>query len=221
VSDPGDTLLRSVSEGRGKAGDLTAKEYIEAVAAELSRARKGGLVLSPADTALALSWHAARVPVSEVRAELRRLTRPPPRARGTVAPPVSLQAIARVFEARLKRAPRRAAHEPRALGHELRVAARDPRLAARAAWQALAEAADELLARDGGEGYWTAAVRALKDALRELPRSSALQAGAALRERIAPRPRNMSRRRYQRSLQLMLLSAASERIGLPPRAFLL
>jgi hypothetical protein len=61
----------------------------------------------------------------------------------------------------------------------------------------------------------------LKIALRELPRSSALQAGAALRARLAPRPRNMPRRRYQRSLQLMLLAASSERLGLPPRAFLL
>jgi hypothetical protein len=31
----------------------------------------------------------------------------------------------------------------------------------------------------------------------------------------------MPRRRYQRSLQLMLLSASSERLGLPPAAFLL
>jgi hypothetical protein len=64
-------------------------------------------------------------------------------------------------------------------------------------------------------------VRALKSALRELPRSDVLQAGAALRARIAPRPRGMARRTYQRSLQLMLLSASSERLGLPPRAFLL
>jgi hypothetical protein len=64
-------------------------------------------------------------------------------------------------------------------------------------------------------------VHALKTALRELPRSAGLQAGAALRARLAPRPRSMPRRRYQRSLQLMLLSASSERLGLPPRAFLL
>jgi hypothetical protein len=31
----------------------------------------------------------------------------------------------------------------------------------------------------------------------------------------------MARRTYQRSLQLMLLSASSERLGLPPRQFLL
>jgi len=71
------------------------------------------------------------------------------------------------------------------------------------------------------DAYWTAAVRALKATLRELPRSAALKAGAALRARIAPRPAGMARRRYQRSLQLMLLSASSERLGLPPRAFLL
>ena len=62
---------------------------------------------------------------------------------------------------------------------------------------------------------------ALKAALRELPRAAALQAGSALRSRIAPRPPAMTRRRYQRSLQLMLLSASSERLGVPPRAFLL
>ncbi len=78
-----------------------------------------------------------------------------------------------------------------------------------------------MLSEGSGEGYWTAAVRTLKVALRELPRASALQAGAALRQRLAPRPRGMPRSRYRRSLQLMLLSASSERLGLPPRAFLL
>ena len=47
------------------------------------------------------------------------------------------------------------------------------------------------------------------------------QAGAALRARIAPRPPAMPRRKYQRSLQLMLLAASSERLGIPPRQFLL
>jgi len=104
---------------------------------------------------------------------------------------------------------------------QLRAAAQAPGLSARAAWESLADAAEQLLAQDGGNGYWTAAVRTLKAALRELPRSKGLQAGAALRSRIAPRPRGMDRRRYQRSLQLMLLSASSERLGLPPPAFLL
>jgi len=42
-----------------------------------------------------------------------------------------------------------------------------------------------------------------------------------LRERMAPRPAAMPRARYRKSLQLQLLSAASERLGVPPRAFLL
>jgi hypothetical protein len=201
---------------------VNAREYIEAVAHELSRAGKGGLVLSPADTSLALSWHASRVPLAQVRAELRRLMRAPVKSRNAMAAKVSLQAIAPVFEARLRKLqPKPSPAKPLALGDELKQAAKDPKLAARSAWQALAQSADELLSRNGGEGYWTAAVRALQLSLKELPRSSALQAGAALRAKIAPRPRSMPRRRYQRSLQLMLLSAASERLGLPPRAFLL
>jgi hypothetical protein len=201
---------------------LTARTYIEALAAELSRARGKGLLLSPADTQLALSWHAAQVPLSQVVAELRRHSRKPPRARGATAQPLSLQLVAAKFEARVRRmqtTPKEAA--PRTLSDELRAAARDPELAARGAWEALAEAADDLLAHDGGEGYWTALVRALKAALREVPRASALQAGATLRARIAPRPKGMPRRRYQRSLQLMLVTASSERLGLPPAAFLL
>jgi hypothetical protein len=201
---------------------VDAKEYIEQVAQELSRAGKGGLVLSPADTSLALSWYASRVPIAQVRAELRRLMRKPVKSRNSIAAKVSLQAIAPVFESRLRKLqPKPAQKKEPGLGEELVQAAKDPKLAARSAWQALARSADDLLARDGGEGYWTAAVRALKLSLKEVPRSSALQAGAALRARIAPRPRSMPRRRYQRSLQLMLLSAASERLGLPPRAFLL
>jgi hypothetical protein len=204
---------------------VTAKEYIEEVAAVLSRAGRGGLVLSPADAALALSWHASRIPIAAIRTELRRLSRnapQSPKARGSMAAKVSLQAIAPVFESRLKKAQRPSSgKKPLALAQELQAAARDPKLAARLLWQELALAADELLSHDGGEGYWTAVVRALKFALREVPRARALQAGAALKARLAPRPRNMPRRRYQRSLQLMLLSAASERIGLPPRAFLL
>jgi len=131
---------------------------------------------------------------------------------------LSLQAIAPSLE-RFRRT--RPAPAPQGLCAELRAAARGAGLPARPAWESLADAAEQLLAQDGGEGYWTAAVQALKAALRELPRAAALQAGAALRARIAPRPRGMARRLYQRSLQLMLLSASSERLGLPPRAFLL
>jgi len=200
---------------------VTAKEYIEAVASELSRARGKGLLLSPADTTLALSWHAAKIPLVQVAAELRRVSRKAPKSRGAMLPPVSLQLVAEKLDARVLRLQPKAVSAQQGLSQQLLQASRDPKLAARGAWESLAEAADELLAQGGGEGYWTAAFRTLKVALRELPRSSALQAGAALRARLAPRPREMPRRRYQRSLQLMLLSASSERLGLPPRAFLL
>jgi len=133
---------------------------------------------------------------------------------------VSLQALAPALH-RLRSHAQAPAHEPDGLCAQLRAAAQVPGLAARTAWESLADAAERLLAEEAGHGYWSAAVRTLKAALRELPRSTVLQAGAALRARIAPRPPGMARRRYQRSLQLMLLSASSERLGLPPRAFLL
>jgi hypothetical protein len=201
---------------------MTAKQYVETLAQELARAPGGrGLMLSPADAQLALSWHAAGVPLREVIAQLRRHARNRRRdtARGALGPAASLQSIAQSIRPRA-RDPRRLPADSR-LSLELRAAARSPGLAARQEWEALAQGADELLAHDGGDGYWSAAVRALKLSLRELPRKAALAAGAALRTRMAPRPRSMPRRRYQRSLQLMLLSAASERLGLPPRAFLL
>ncbi len=202
---------------------MTAKEYIEAVAQELGKVRGRGLLLSPADAQLALSWHAAQVPLAAVIAEVRKAVRLRPRgapARGAAEMLVSLQALAPALE-RHRARPKAPPARPQGLCAQLRGTARDPGLAARAAWESLAEAAERLLAEDGGDGYWTAAVHALKAALRELPRPAALQAGAALRARIAPRPAGMARRRYQRSLQLMLLSASSERLGLPPRAFLL
>jgi hypothetical protein len=170
---------------------------------------------------LALSWHAGQVPLARVLAELRRASRKAPRSRGALLQPVSLQLIADRLDSRVRRMQQLPAAAPQGLSQQLREASRDPQLVARGAWESLAEAADDLLSRDGGAGYWTAAFRTLKLALRQLPRSSALQAGAALRARLAPRPRGMPRRRYQRSLQLMLLSASSERLGLPPRAFLL
>jgi hypothetical protein len=201
---------------------LTAREYIEAIAQELSSVRGRGLLLSPADAQLALSWHAAEVPLAAVIGQVRKAARLRTRssARGASELMLSLQALAPALN-RLcaRRAPMPA--EPEGLCRRLRAATRRPGLAARVAWESLADRAEQLLAQDGGDGYWTAAVRALKAALRELPRSAALEAGSALRARIAPRPPGMTRRRYQRSLQLMLLSATSERLGLPPRAFLL
>ena len=204
----------------GGEGQLTAREYIEAVALELSRARGKGLLLSPADAALALSWHAAQVPLPAVVAELRKATRTP-LARGALPPALSLQQIAAAVESKAARRPRPVGPPADGLSAQLKAAARSDGLAARKAWLALADRADELLSRDGAEGYWSAAVGALLAALRELPRPLALKAGAALRSRIAPRPRGMSRGKYRRSLQLMLLSASSEQIGIPPRAFLL
>jgi hypothetical protein len=132
---------------------------------------------------------------------------------------LSLQLFEPSIAAQIRRKPRAPA---RALGlaSELLHAARSPRLAARAAWESLARSADELLAT-GGEAYWAAALAALRAALRELPRASVLQLGQDLRARMAPRPAAMSRARYRKSLQLQLLSAASERLGVPPRAFLL
>jgi hypothetical protein len=202
---------------------LSAKEYIEAIAQELGRVRGRGLLLSSADAQLALSWHAAQVPLAAVLAEVRKAGRLRARTapvRGAAEMLISLQALAPAIERLRGRGPPPPTR-PEGLCAQLRAAARAPGLSARAAWESLADAAEHLLAEDGGERYWTAAVRALKAALRELPRATALQAGAALRARIAPRPRGMARRRYQRSLQLMLLSASSERLGLPPRAFLL
>ncbi|HZX96236.1 MAG TPA: hypothetical protein VFE90_17075 [Myxococcales bacterium] len=200
---------------------MTAREYIEAVALELGRVRGKGLFLSPVDAQLALSWHAADVPLSAVLGEVRKAVRlrGGRATRGAAQLSISLQAVARSVE----RFRPRPGPQPKAegLGAELRAACRPAGLAARATWQSLADVAEDLLAHHGADGYWTAAVRALKESLRELPRSASLRAGAALRERLAPRPAGMSRRSYQRSLQLMLLSAASERLGLPPRAFLL
>jgi len=200
---------------------LTAKEYIEAVAQELGKVRGKGLLLSPADASLALGWHAAQVPLETVLSQVRKAARLRVHAqvRGAAEPSISLQLVAKAVEAR---APRRApAARASGLAAQLRSAAAAPELPARPAWIALADAAEDLLSNRGGEGYWTAAVRALKAALRELPRAAGLKAGDALRTRLAPRPRGMSRRRYQRSLQMMLLAAASECLGLPPKAFLL
>jgi hypothetical protein len=199
---------------------VTAREYIEGIAAELSRLRGRGLFLSSADAQLALSWHAAGVPLTDVQAEIRRARRlKPPAARGAAEVGLSLQLFEPSIAAQIRRKPRAQARAP-GLASELLHAARSPRLAARAAWESLARNADELLAT-GGEAYWAAALGALRAALRELPRASVLQLGQDLRARMAPRPAAMPRARYRKSLQLQLLSAASERLGVPPRAFLL
>ena len=199
---------------------MTPREYIEGIAAELSRLRGRGLFLSPADARLALSWHAAGVPLADVQAEIRRARRlKPPAARGTAEVGLSLQLLEPSIAAHVRRRPPAAAPAP-GLGAELLRAARSPRLAARAAWESLARGAEELLAT-GGDAYWSAALSALRAALRELPRETVLQLGQDLRTRMAPRPAAMPRTRYRKSLQLQLLAASSERLGVPPRAFLL
>jgi hypothetical protein len=200
---------------------VTAREYIEGVAAELSRLRGRGLLLSPADAQLALSWHEAGVPFAEVQAELRRARRlKAPRARGAAEIGLSLQLFASSIASRLRRKPRPVDAPAKGLCAELLRAARDSRLAARSAWEAVANEAEDLLAA-GGDAYWTAALRALRASLRELSRESVLQLGRELRSRMAPRPARMSRALYRRSLRLQLLTVASERLGVPPRAFLL
>lgn len=208
------------------APSVTPREYIEAVALELGKLRGRGLVLSPADAQLALAWHAAGVALADVLAEIRRGTRLRARGarsgiRGTAEVSVSLQTLAAAIDARPRARPIRAAAPAQGLAAELRQAALAPRLAARAAWKELADRAEDLLSAPGGDLYWTFAIGALLLALRELGGDAARAAGAALRERLGPRPAGMSRRRYQRSLQLQLLSAASERLGVPPRPFLL
>ena len=117
---------------------MSAQEYVEAIARELSRLRGRGLLLSPADSALALS-------------------------------------------------------------------------------------ADDLLAGEPSaqRDYWSLAVLALLASLREMGRAPRLECGAALRERRAPRPPSLPRKEYRRALQLQLLAASSERLSVPPRAFLL
>jgi hypothetical protein len=200
---------------------VTAREYIEAVAAELCRLRGRGLLLSPADAQLALSWHEAGVPLADVQAELRRARRlKPPRVRGAAEIGFSLHLFAESIASRLRRKPRPVVTAARGLEADLLRAARDSRLAARPAWEALAHDAEELLAA-GGDAYWAAAFRALRAALRELPREGVQQIGHELRSRMAPRPPGMSRALYRRSLRLQLLTVASERLGVPPRAFLL
>lgn len=202
---------------------MSPKDYIEAVAAELGRLRGRGLLLSPADATLALSWHKAEVPLPAVVDELRRAGRLKSRGagvRGAAEVGLSLQAIAHSIEGRFRvRTPRVRPSPDAGLAGEL-LRACPPSLPAREAWQELARRSDELITQ-GSEAYWTAAVEALRATLRELPRPSRRKVSAALRARMAPRPRGMPTHSYKRSLQLMLLSAASDELGVPPRAFLL
>jgi hypothetical protein len=195
------------------------RSYIEAIAAELTRIRGTGLVLSPVEAQLALSWHASGVTLDDVLGELRKVKRlRPTLARGAVQVGLSLQLIEGSV-ARRKNAPEIA---PPSAGTAAALwrAAQAPGLPARGEWERLALRADDLLA-GGGEAYWNAAFAALRASLREMPRSAVASLGKELRLRMAPRPAGMSRARYRKSLRLQLLSAASDRKGVPPRAFLL
>src|SRR5882762_474291 len=139
-----------------RAHRLTAKEYIETVAQELGRVRGRGLLLSPADAQLALSWHASRVPLAAVIAEVRRAARLRARTagvRGAAEMLVSLQAIAPAIDRLTARRPP-PPPKPEGLRAQLRAAAQAPGLAARAAWESLADAA-----RAARPGAWAAAVR--------------------------------------------------------------
>jgi hypothetical protein len=195
------------------------RSYIEAIAQELSRARGRGLVLSPADAQLALSWHAAGIGLEDVLDELRRaLRRTAPAARGAARFGISLQLIEGSFASRrARKKPVAAAASP--LSADLLTASRAD-VPGRAVWQSLAARAEDLLSL-GAEAYWAEAFAALKRTLRELPRERVRDLGRALRARMAPRPPGMGREVYRKSLQLQLLSASSERLGIPPREFLL
>jgi hypothetical protein len=195
------------------------RSYIEAIAQELSRARGRGLVLSPADAQLALGWHAAGIGLDDVLGELRRaVRRTEPAARGATRLGISLQLIEGSFASRRARKKPVPARAP-PLSTDLLNASRAD-VPGRDVWQALAARAEDLLSR-GGEAYWAEAFAALKRTLRELPRERVRDLGRALRARMAPRPPGMGREVYRKSLQLQLLSASSERLGVPPREFLL
>ena len=221
----------NLDEGPGPQAERamqSAQQYVEAIARELSRLRGQGLLLSPPDAALALAWHAQGVPLGRVLGVLRdKAPRLLPRRRRASRGPETGKEPAlplSLFAADVRtRAPRIEQGPPGrgTLAEELLAAAAGAPAAE--VWSQLAVEADELLAgepRAQGE-YWTRALLALRAALREMGRDARLAAGAALRARIGARPRNMARRGWKRSLQVKLLSAASDALGVPPRAFLL
>src|SRR5437660_12724888 len=91
----------------GETSGMTARQYIETLALELSRMGGRGLLLSPADAQLALGWHAAEVPLPTVVQLLRRAARPRAGVRGAADPGLSLQAIEKSVDARVRRRPRK------------------------------------------------------------------------------------------------------------------
>jgi hypothetical protein len=204
---------------------VDTRHYIEAIAAELSRLRGGGLLLSPSDTQLALGWHAAGIPLAAVLEAVRRGRRlkTQRRARGAGEAGISLLALAADVEGRAskhKGAAARTASGRSSLCDELRAAASVPGLRGRAAWLALAGDAESLLG-DSSEAYWTRAIAALRSSLPELAPDQRRALGKTLRERFPRCPPGLSRARYRRALQLQLLSASSSMFALPPASFLL
>ncbi len=204
---------------------VDARQYIEAIATELSRLRGGGLLLSPTDTQLALGWHAAAIPLGAVLEAVRRGQRlkARKRARGAGEAGISLSTLAADVEGRASKqrgAAARVATGRSSLCDELRAAASAPGLRGRAAWLALAGDAESLLG-ESSDAYWTRAIAALRSALPELARDQRRALGKTLRERFPRCPPGLSRARYRRALQLQLLSASSSLFALPPASFLL
>ena len=168
---------------------MDARSYIEAIAAELSRVRGAGLLLSPADAPLALGWHAAGIPLDEVVDAVRRGTRLRSRrtARGAGETSISLTALAADVEGKAslrKGNTARVASGRDTLAAELRAAAAAPGLRGRAHWQELAGDAEQLL-RESSDAYWTRAIAALRASLRELKRDERSALGRGLRERFS------------------------------------
>ena len=204
---------------------VDARAYIEAIAGELSRLRGGGLVLSPADSRLALGWHAAGIPLADVLEAVRGGARlkARKRARGAGEPSISLTTLAASVEGRAgakKVRVAQAASGRASLAGELRAAASVPGLRAKAEWLALADAAESLFSQSP-DAYWTQAIGAFLRSLREMTREQRRALGQALREKIRARPAGFNNARFRRTLQLQLLSASSALFAVPPAPFLL
>jgi hypothetical protein len=204
---------------------VDARQYIEAIAAELSRVRGGGLLLSPVDAQLALGWHAAGVPLVTVLEVVRSGERLKARAtkRGAGEPTITLSALAAKVEGRASLRAGREAREVTgrtSLGEELRAAASAPGVRARPLWISLAQDAEQLLC-ESPDAYWTRAIAALLRSLRELTRDERRALGKSLRERLPRRPPGLTNQRFRRALQLQLLNLASALFAVPPSPFLL
>jgi len=204
---------------------VDARNYIEAIAAELSRVRGAGLFLSPSDAQLALGWHAAGIPLAEVLESVRRGQRLKARksARGAGEPQISLAALAASIEGKssVKRSKAARVVTGRdSLRDELLAAASAPGVRGRALWIALANEAESLLT-DSADAYWSRAIAALRACLDSLSRDERRALARSLREKLPRRPASLSHARFRRAQKMHLLSTASQLFALPPPAFLL